>query len=43
MASKPKITRQQKTLRDREEMRKFITIVAIATVLLMVLMYFIFA
>jgi hypothetical protein len=44
MASKHKVTRhRQPSVKDREEMRKFLTIVAIATVLLMLLMYFIFA
>lgn len=44
MASKHKVTRQrQGSLKDKEEMRKFLTIVVIATALLMVLMYFILA
>ncbi len=43
MASKHKFTRQRQTTKDREEMRKFLMIVAIATLALMVLMYFIFA
>lgn len=43
MVSKPKVSRQrQNAAKDREEMRKFLIIVAIATVLLMLLMYFIF-
>lgn len=42
MASKPKVSRQrQNAPKDREEMRKFLTIVAIATLLLILLMYFI--
>lgn len=43
MAHRQKYTKQQRSTRDREEMRKFLTIVAIATLALMVLMYFIFA
>ncbi len=42
MATKQKVTKQQKDRRDREETRKFITIVAMATVLLMVLLYYAF-
>lgn len=36
------MTKQRRGTRDREEMRKFLTIVALATAALMVLMYFIF-
>lgn len=43
MAHRPKYTRQQRSTKDREEMRKFLTIVVIATLALMVLMYFIFS
>lgn len=43
MASKHKITRPRQGTKDREEMRKFLTIVVIATLALMVLMYFILA
>lgn len=44
MASKNKVTRQrQGSFKDRDEMRKFLTIVVIATLLLMLLMYFILA
>lgn len=43
MAHRQKYTKQQRSTKDREEMRKFLTIVAIATLALMVLMYFIFA
>ena len=42
--AKQKISRQrQSSVKDREEMRKFITILVIATLVLMLLMYFIFA
>ncbi len=43
MATKQKVNKQQQVRRDREENRKFITIVAVATVLLMALLYFVFA
>lgn len=43
MATKHRITRQRQGTKDREEMRKFLTIVVIATLALMLLMYFIFA
>ena len=44
MASKHhKVPRRQRNLHDKEEMRKFLTIVVIATLALMLLMYFIFA
>lgn len=43
MAKKLRGTRQRQGVRDREEMRKFLTIVAIATIALMLLMYFILA
>lgn len=41
MAKRRKLTKQRQSTRDREEMKKFLTIVAIATILLMLLMYFI--
>lgn len=42
--AKQKISRQrQSSVKDREEMRKFLTILVIATLALMLLMYFIFA
>jgi hypothetical protein len=42
MATKNKLSRQrQGALKDKEEMRKFLTIVVIATLLLILLMYFI--
>lgn len=43
MARRPKIRKQRQNVRDRQEMRKFLTIVAISTVVLMLLLYFIFA
>ncbi len=42
--AKQKISRQRSSsVKDREEMRKFLTILVIATLALMILMYFIFA
>lgn len=42
--AKQKISRQRhSTVKDREEMRKFLTILVLATLALMLLMYFIFA
>lgn len=42
--AKQKISRQRSSsVKDREEMRKFLTILVIATLALMLLMYFIFA
>lgn len=42
--TKHKVTRQrQGTVKDKEEMRKFITVLVIATLALMLLMYFILA
>jgi len=43
MATKQRFTKRRQSAKDREENRKFITILAVATVLLMLLMYFIFA
>ena len=43
MAKRRKLADQRRAARDREEMRKFITIVAVATIALMILMYFILA
>ncbi len=43
MARKQRITKHRQSSRDRQEMRKFLTIVAIASVVLMFLLYFIFA
>lgn len=43
MARKQRITKQRQSTRDRQEMRKFLTIVAISSVVLMLLLYFIFA
>jgi hypothetical protein len=43
MARRQKITKQRQSARDNQELRKFLTIVAIATAALMVLMYLIFA
>ncbi|MCC6460065.1 MAG: hypothetical protein IT260_06325 [Saprospiraceae bacterium] len=43
MASKPKISRSRHSAsKDSGELRKFMTIVAIAALALMILMYFIF-
>lgn len=42
MATKQKVNKQQQVRRDREDNRKFITIVAVATVLLMVFIYYVF-
>lgn len=43
MASKHKVTRTRRSDKDNAELRKFLTIVALAALALMVLMYFIFA
>ena len=43
MARKQRITKQRQSARDRQEMRKFLTIVVISTILLMLSLYFIFA
>lgn len=43
MSTKQKVTKQQRNAKDREENRRFMTILAVSTVLLMLLMYFIFA
>ena len=37
-----KVSRQRQSPKDKEDMRKFLTIVVIATLALMLLMYFIF-
>ena len=42
MSTKQKVNKQSQARKDSEENRKFITIVAIATVLLMVLLYIVF-
>jgi hypothetical protein len=42
MSTKQKVNKQQKVRKDRAENRKFITIVALATILLMVLLYRVF-
>ena len=42
MAAKQKLTKQKISAKDREDNRKFLIVVAIATVALMLLMYFIF-
>lgn len=42
MATRHKTSKQKISAKDREDNRKFITILAIATVLLMILMYIIF-
>ena len=43
MSIKHKISRQRKDAQSQEDLRKFLTIVVIATLALMLLMYFIFA
>jgi hypothetical protein len=40
--AKKKLTKEQEAYKDKEESRKFLTIVAIAALALMLLMYFIF-
>lgn len=42
MSTKHKVNKQQQVRQDREDNRKFITIVAISTLLLMVLLYYVF-
>lgn len=42
MATKHKTPKQKITAKDREDNRKFLIVLAIATVALMLLMYFIF-
>jgi hypothetical protein len=42
MATKHKTPKQKITAKDREDNRKFLLVLAIATVVLMLLMYFIF-
>ena len=42
MSTKHKSTKQKITVKDREDNRKFLIVLAIATIALMLLMYFIF-
>lgn len=42
MSTKRKIPRNPKTERDSEQVRKFLLIIAVSTIVLMVLMYFAF-
>ncbi len=42
MSTKHKTSKPQRSAKDAEERRKFLTAVAVATLLLMVLMYYIF-
>ena len=42
MATKQKLTKQKISVKDREDNRKFLIVLAVATVALMLLMYFIF-
>ena len=41
--TKHKVTKQKQSAHDREDNRKFLLILAIATILLMLVMYFAFA
>lgn len=42
MSTKHKLTKEQQAAKDREENRKFLIILGIATIALMVLMYLLF-
>lgn len=42
MATKQKLTKEKISAKDREDNRKFFLVLAVATALLMLLMYFIF-
>lgn len=42
MSTKQKLTKQKTTVKDREDNRKFLIVLAVATAALMLLMYFIF-
>jgi RsiW-degrading membrane proteinase PrsW (M82 family) len=42
MASKQKLTKQKISAKDREDNRKFLIVLAVATLVLMLLMYFIY-
>jgi hypothetical protein len=42
MATKQKLTKEKISAKDREDNRKFLFVLAVATAVLMLLMYFIF-
>lgn len=42
MSTKHKLTKEQQTAKDREENRKFLVVLGLATIALMVLMYLLF-